>query len=51
MEKSGEIRSCHCACMAGMGQSCNRVGAAMYRSEAAVRNELTNPSCTSTANQ
>ena len=51
MEKSGKIRSCHCTCMAGMGQSCNHVAAAMYSIEAAVRNGLTNPSCTSTANQ
>ena len=51
MEKSGKTRSCHCTCMAGMGQSCNHVAAAIYRIEAAVRNGLTNPSCTSTANQ
>ena len=51
MEKSGKTRSCHCTCMAGMGQSCNHIAAAIYRIEAAVRNGLTNPSCTSTANQ
>ena len=51
MEKSGKIRSCHCTCMAGMSQSCNHVAASMYRIEAAVRNRLTNPSCTSRANQ
>ena len=34
-----------------MGQSCNHVAAAMYRIEAAVRNGLTNPFCTSAANQ
>ena len=34
-----------------MGQSFNHVAAAMYRIEAAVRNGLNNPSCTSTANQ
>ena len=46
MEKSGKIRSCNCACMAGMmGHSCNHVAAVMYRIEAAVRNGLTNPSC------
>ena len=50
-EKFGKIRSCHCTCMAGMGQSCNHVADAMYRIEAAVRNGLTNPTCTSTANQ
>ena len=37
--------------MAGLGQPCKHVAAAMYRIEAAVRNGLTNPSCTSTANQ
>ena len=46
-----KIRSCHCTCMAGMGQTCNHVASAMYRVEAAVRNGLTNPSCTSSANQ
>ena len=38
MEKPGKIRSCHCTCMAGMGQSGNHVAAAMYATEAAVRN-------------
>ena len=37
--------------MTGMGQPCNHVAAATYRIEAAVRNGLTNPSCTSTSNQ
>ena len=37
--------------MAGMDQPCNHIAAAMHRIEAAVRNGLTNPSCTSTANQ
>ena len=50
-KKATKIRSCHCTCMAGMGQTCNHVAAAMYRIEAAVRNGLTNPSCTSSANQ
>ena len=36
--------------MTVMGQSCNHVAAAMDRMEA-VRNGLTNPSCTRTANQ
>ena len=36
--------------MAVMDHSCNHVAAAMYRIEA-VRNGLTNPSCTSTANE
>ena len=51
MEKCGKIRSCHCTCMAGMGQSCNHVAAPMYRIDEAVRNGLNNPSCTSTVNQ
>ena len=51
MEKSGKVISCHCTCMSGMGQSCNHIGVAIYRIEAAVRNRLTNPSCTSTVNQ
>ena len=51
MEESGKTRSCHCTCMASMGHSCNDVAAGMYGIEAAVRNGLTNPSCTSIANQ
>ena len=51
MKKSVKIRSCHCTCMTGMGRSCHHVAAAMYRIETAVRNRLTNPSYTSTANQ
>ena len=43
MEKSD-----HCTCMVGSG---NHAPAARYRIEAAVRNELTNPSCASTENQ
>ena len=38
MENSGKIRSSHCSYMASMDQSCNHVVAAIYRSEAAVRN-------------
>ena len=37
--------------MAGMGQTCNHVAAAMYRTEVAVRNGLTSSSCTSSENQ
>ena len=37
--------------MAGMGQSCNHVAAAIFRVEAAVRNGLANPSCTSSSNE
>ena len=33
------------------GPVCNHVAAAMYRIEVTVRNGLTNPSCTNTANQ
>jgi len=51
LEKSSKIRSCHCTCMAGMSETCNHVAAAMFRVEAAVRNGLTNPACTSTANE
>ena len=35
--------------MAGMGQTCNHVAAAMYRVEAAVRNDLKNPASNNTA--
>ena len=50
-EKTGKILACHCTCMAGMGQSYNHVAAAMFRVEAAVRNGLTKPSCTSSSNE
>ena len=49
-QKSGKIRSCHCTCVAGKSQVCNHVAAALYRIEAAVRNGLTNPACTSKPN-
>ena len=38
LEKTAEIRTCHCTCMAGMGETFNHVAAAMYRVEAAVFN-------------
>ena len=50
MKKTGKIRSCNCTCMADMGHSCNHFSTAMCRTEAAVRNGLTNPFCTSAAN-
>ena len=37
--------------MAGVGKACNHVAAAMYRVETAVRLGLTNPTCTSNANE
>ena len=33
--------------MAGMGETCNHVAAAMFRVESTVRTGLTNPSCKS----
>ena len=38
-------------CMAGTGETYNHVAAAMYRVEAAVQIGLTNPTCTSNANE
>ena len=40
----------HCSCMADMGQTCNHLAAAI-RVEAMVRLGLSNPSCTSNANE
>ena len=51
LEKSAKIRSSHCTCVAGMGETCNHVAAAMFRVEAAVRTGLTNLSCTISANE
>ena len=51
LEKTAKKRTCHCTCMAGMGETCNHVAAAMYRVEASVRIGLTNPACTSNANE
>ena len=48
VKKTGKIMSAHCSCMAGIGQTCNHVAAALFRIEAAVRMGLSNPSCTST---
>ena len=36
--------------MAGMGETGNHVAAAMYRVEASVQIDLTNPACASNAN-
>ena len=38
LEKTAEIRTCHCTCMAGMGETFNHVAAAIYRVEVAVFN-------------
>ena len=43
--------TCHCTCTAGMSQVCNHIAAALYIMESAVRNGLTNPACTSKANE
>ena len=51
VKKTGEVRVCYCACMAGTDQSCNHVAAAVFRVEAAVKNGLTNPSLTSSSNE
>ena len=51
LEKSAISRSCHCTCMAGMSETCNHVAAAIFRVKAAVHTGLTNPSCTSSANE
>ena len=48
---NSKIRACHCECMNGMVQTCNHAAAALFRVEAAVRNGLTNPSCTSAPNK
>ena len=49
--KTTKIRTCQWTCVAGMGETCNHVAAAMYRVEASVRIGLTNPACTSNANE
>ena len=48
-KKSGKVMKAHCICMAGIAQTYNHVAAALFRIEAAVRMDLTNPSCTATA--
>ena len=50
-KKSSKILRAHCTCMAGMGQTCNHIAAALFRIEAVVRLGLTNPSCTSKPNE
>ena len=50
-KKTGRVISAHCHCFAGMGETCNHIAAALFRLEAMVRLGLTNPSCTSKANQ
>ena len=48
---TAKIRTCHSTCMAGIGETCNHVAATLYRVEAAVRIGLTNPACTSNADE
>ena len=36
LERTAKIKTCHCTCMAGMGETCNHVAAAMYGVETAV---------------
>ena len=43
LEKSAKIWSYHGTCMAGMGETCNHVAAAMFQVEVAVHTGLTNP--------
>ena len=50
-KRTAKILRGHCSCMAGMGQMCNHVAAALFRMEATVRLGLTNPSCTSKPNE
>jgi hypothetical protein len=49
--RTSKIVTAHCTCMAGLSTTCNHVAAALFRIEAAVRNGLTNPSCTSSASE
>ena len=51
LEKTAKIRTCHCMCMAGMGETCNHVATTMYGVGAAVRVGLTNYACTNNANE
>ena len=51
LEKTAKIRTWHCTCMAGLGETCNHVAASMYRIETAVRIGLTDPPSTSNANE
>ena len=51
LEKTVKLRACHWTCMAGIGETCNHVAAVMYPVEAAVWISLTNPTCTSNANE
>ena len=46
MQKSGNILRAHCTCLAGTGSTCNRIAAALFRVEAAMRLGLINPACT-----
>ncbi|CAH1233134.1 Hypp606 [Branchiostoma lanceolatum] len=46
---TGTIKRAYCSCTAGLGQTCNHVAALLFKVEAAVRTNLVNPACTSTA--
>ena len=46
VNKDAKIKAAHCDCMAGMSGTCLHIAGMLFRVEAAVRNGLTNPSCT-----
>ena len=50
LEKSTKILLCPSFCMASIGEMCNHVAAATFQVNAVVSFGLTNPSCTSSAN-
>ena len=43
------VETLHCACMAGLGESCSHIGALLFKLEAAVRAGLTKNACTDVA--
>ena len=47
LEPGGEIKSAYCSCTAGLVGTCNHVVAMLFRVEAAVRFNITKPTCTS----
>ena len=40
------VETAHCACIAGLGESCSHIGALLFKLEAAVRAAFTKKSCT-----
>ena len=47
--KGTSVKTAHCTCMAGLGESCSHIGALLFKLEAAIRAGFTKKACTDVA--